>query len=171
VTGRASDETGRSINGRFETREGWVDRSTVWTTQIEWVAFFRTNALRAVKGYDENLGVGSATPWQATEGQDVTLRLMEAGCRTWYDPSLYGFHAELNITTPDEKMIGKGRLYGRGLGHVIRLHRYSIFSLAYWVVRPAIRMGLALLKGNRARARYYKNVMIGRLEGWLGRTF
>jgi len=60
-------------------------------TVSEWVAIFRRDALLAIDGYDEARGPGCATPWLANEGQDVTLRLLEAGYKTYYD--LYGFQA------------------------------------------------------------------------------
>ena len=171
VTGRAADQTGRSINGRFEEKATWVDRKNIWTTQIEWVAFFRRDALISVGGYDENIGVGSSTPWQANEGHDLSLRLLESGHRTYYDPSLYGFHAELNITTPDDAMIRKGRGYARGFGHVLRRHGYGIGALAYWLLRPAVRIFLSFANGKSSQARYYMNVVLGRFEGWIGKVF
>ena len=167
VTGRAADETGRSINGRFETDATWVDRHSVWTTQIEWAVFFRRNALVAIGGYDEALGVGSQTPWWANEGQDVTLRLLEAGFTTYYDPELYGFHDELNSSMPDADMIRKGRSYARGFGYVLRRHGYGLVSIGYWILRPATGALLSVMKRDWTRSRYYGNVVLGRLEGWL----
>jgi glycosyltransferase involved in cell wall biosynthesis len=170
VTGRAADETGRSINGRFAEHATWIDRRNVWITQIEWVVFFRREAIITVGGYDENIGIGSSTPWGANEGQDLTLRLLEAGFTAYYDPDLFGFHIELLKFLPSDDMIRKGRSYARGFGYVLRKHRYGITSLCYWVLRPALRAASLLLKGEWRRSRYYVIVLLGRIEGWLGKV-
>jgi glycosyltransferase involved in cell wall biosynthesis len=169
VTGRAANESGQDINGRFNSSATWVNRKNVWTTQIEWVAFFRRDAILAVGGYNEEIGVGSATPWSANEGQDITLRLLAAGFTTYYDPAVYGFHAEIVTLMPTDAVIEKARSYGRGFGHVLRRHRYGIFDLAYWLLRPSGGWVLCVSQGKWARSRYYANVVLGRLEGWVGR--
>lgn len=169
VTGRAADNSGRDINGRFHRCAAWVDRRNVWTTQIEWVAFFRKEALVAVGGYNEDIGIGSATPWGANEGQDLTLRLLAAGHATYYDPALYGFHAELKAVASTAAGLEKSRSYGRGLGHVLRQHGYGMTDLAYWLLRPAGGCVICMLHGKWGVARYYANVLLGRLEGWIGR--
>jgi glycosyltransferase involved in cell wall biosynthesis len=169
LTGRAADMDGRSINGRFETRAQRVDRARVWTTQIEWVAVFRRTLLQALDGYDPDIGVGAATPWQACEGQDIVLRALNAGAACWYDPDLFGHHAELETTNPDAAMIAKGRAYGRGMGYVLRRHGWGWGARFYWVARPAARAVVSLLRRRRAAARYFQHVAIGRLEGALGR--
>jgi glycosyltransferase involved in cell wall biosynthesis len=169
LTGRAANESGRDINGRFEQVAQWVTPKNVWTTQIEWVAFFKRSALEAVGGFDADIGVGASTPWQACEGQDIVLRALAKGLSCRYDPSLYGHHAELDIYKPDQGMCRKGRMYGRGLGHVLRVHNYKAWSALNWVLRPTVKACLFLLRGKFDRFRYYRNVAIGRLEGWSGR--
>jgi glycosyltransferase involved in cell wall biosynthesis len=167
IAGRAADEGLRDINGRFETTAQPIDRSNVWTTGIEWVVFFKRNVLDTLGGYDLNIGVGAATPWQACEGQDIMLRALDRGFACFYDPALYGHHAELDIDDPS--MLKKGRAYGRGLGHVLRLHRYSVMAAANWIARPAAKAVLSLARGQGQRFRYYCNVALGRSEGWFGR--
>jgi glycosyltransferase involved in cell wall biosynthesis len=169
LTGRAADAKGRSINGRFETRAQRVGRSRVWTTQIEWVAVFRRSLLQALDGYNPDLGVGAATPWQACEGQDIVLRALMIGAICCYDPDLFGHHAELETSDPDAAMIRKGRAYGRGMGYVLRQHGWGWGARLYWVARPAVRAALSLLRRNLPAARYAQQVAIGRLEGALGR--
>jgi glycosyltransferase involved in cell wall biosynthesis len=168
VCGRAANEAGRDINGRFESAPQWVTRKNVWTTQIEWMAAFQLTALQKVDGYDPKIGIGASTPWQACEAQDIILRALAQGLNCYYDNSLHGHHAELNIYSPDEEMCRKGRMYGRGLGHVLRLHKYGYWSLFNWLVRPMGKAALALLVGRVDRFRYYREVTVGRWEGWSG---
>lgn len=166
LAGRAADVHGRSINGRYDAAPGWIGRHNIWTTQIEWVVLFRRDILVAVGGYDEIIGVGAGTPWGASEGQDVMLRVLAAGHRAYYDPGLYGHHPELEVQTPNSDMTRKGRAYARGMGYVLRQHHFSTAHAAYWMVRPAIGALVNLLRGRVRRSLYQWNIAIGRYEGW-----
>ena len=164
LAGRAADATGRDINGRFEQQVTRIARDNVFTTGIEWVVFFRRAVLEATGGYDPDIGVGAATPWQSCEAQDIMLRALKQGFACVFDPSVFGHHAELDIEDPG--MMRKGRAYARGLGYVLRLHDYPAAAAANWVLRPTVRAVLSLLKGNGRLFGYYRNVALGRLEGW-----
>lgn len=52
LTGRASDEQGRDINGRYAQAAHRINRSNVWISGIEWVMFFSKASLIAVDGFD-----------------------------------------------------------------------------------------------------------------------
>lgn len=167
VAGRAADESGRSINGRYETTRQVIARTNIWTTQIEWVVLFRREVLEAIGGYDEGIGIGAATAWQSGEGQDIMLRALARGYKCVFDPNLVGHHAELNVARPDRAMRRKGRLYGRGMGHVLRQHEFRLAQRLRWIARP---LGGALLNlpRNSARSRYLLSVAAGRVEGLMG---
>ena len=169
LTGRAADENGRSINGRFESSERQVVRSNVWTTSIEWVALFDRAVLQRVDGFDEGIGIGATTPWQSCESQDIVLRALQAGAVCWYDPNIFGHHAEILIDEPTDAIIKKGRSYARGMGFVLRKHRTSWIKRLYWVLRPLAKSFLSLSTGRRSAARYYHQVALGRLEGSVAR--
>lgn len=170
LTGRAANEAGESINGRFEPTAQKATRNTVWTTQIEWVAFFRRSLLQKLGGYDEFVGVGAASPWQACEGQDIVLRALQQDALCWYDPDVFGHHAVIEVGNPDANTIRKGRAYARGMGFVLRKHGFGWFSRIYWVLRPMARAAISSIRMQRAGAKYYANVALGRLEGALGKT-
>lgn len=167
VCGRATDESGRSINGRYEAAPQVINRANVWTTSIEWMVFFRRDALVKLEGYDEDIGVGAATPWQAAEGQDILLRALDAGLKLYFDPDLFGHHPELDIKSPDAAMLKKARAYGRGMGFVLRKHGFGPASLVRWIGRPSGAALIYAVKGQPARARYYYTVARGRMEGYL----
>jgi hypothetical protein len=168
VCGRATDELGRSINGRYETTRQWIGRNNVWTTSIEWMVFFRRDILEALNGYDESIGVGAETPWQAAEGQDILLRALDKGYRCFFDPNICGHHPELDIAHPNQTIRRKALGYARGMGFVLRKHRFGVTSLARWVGRPVGAALLYTLKRQPQRALYYVSVARGRLEGFLG---
>lgn len=171
ITGRATNESGRSINGRYLKNRQRIDRSNVWISGVEWVMMFKRSTLVELNGFDENIGVGANTPWQACEGQDLLLRALAAGKICYFDPALFGHHEELNTKTPDQAMVHKGRAYGRGLGYVLRIHKFPRKNVLMWLVRPLLRLGFNLLKGNLKPCFYLLNVSIGRLEGYRARTW
>jgi glycosyltransferase involved in cell wall biosynthesis len=168
VCGRAAAPDGRPINGRFETSAQQVDLRNVFTTQIEWVVFFKRHVFDKLRGFDEDIGVGASTPWQSCEGPDITIRALHAGYKVFYDPALYAHHPELDTSNPDAAMRAKGRRYARGMGHVVRKHSYGFLFLTNYLVRPIGGACLSLLKGNVKRGIYYLNVAIGRAEGYAG---
>ena len=167
VSGRAVDENMRSINGRYEESAQSITRSNVWNTQIEWMVFFKRDTLVNVGGYNEDIGVGSGTPWQACEGQDIVLRCIEDGAKAFYSPSVVGHHAELNTQSPDKSMREKGRLYAQGFGYVAGLHQYSFGFASYWIGRSVAGSLVSGAKANLPRARYFAGVALGRLRGYL----
>jgi glycosyltransferase involved in cell wall biosynthesis len=171
LTGRAADESGRGINGRYLKSRERIDRSNVWIAGIEWVMVFRKSVLAELEGFDENIGVGADTPWQACEGQDLLLRALDAGRVCYFDPALFGHHEELDTQAPDTAMIRKGRAYGRGLGYVLRVHDFPMTNALVWIVRPILNSGFNLLKGNIRRCAYLLHVSLGRLEGYCARTW
>jgi glycosyltransferase involved in cell wall biosynthesis len=168
VCGRAAAPDGRSINGRFEKNAQRVDLRNVFTTQIEWVVFFKRQVFEKLRGYDEDIGVGASTPWQSCEGPDITIRAINAGFSVYYDPDLYAHHPEINIRNPDNATREKGRRYARGMGHVIKKHSCGILRLANYLIRPVGGACVSLLRGNINRVFYYLNVAIGRAEGYAG---
>jgi glycosyltransferase involved in cell wall biosynthesis len=168
ICGRAADENGRDINGRFEADAQMISTANVFSTQIEWVVFFKRAAFESVDGYDENVGVGASTPWQANEGQDIVLRMLEHGYRGWYDPALYAHHPELNVINPDARMRAKARGYARGMGYVIGRHGYSLVFITKYVIRSVGGAVVCCARFNFPRAIYYLHVAVGRIEGYLG---
>ncbi len=170
ISGRAADKSGRSINGRFKTASQNIERSNVWMTSIEWMIFFRREVIERIGGFDEAIGVGASSPWQAAEGQDIVLRALNAGYRGYFDPSLYGHHPKIRCEIRNEVMRRKTRGYARGMGFILRRHGYGLMSLISWVGRPVIAAIYWGLSGRPPVAVYYREVAFGRLEGWLRTT-
>ncbi|HUI22620.1 MAG TPA: glycosyltransferase family A protein [Methylocella sp.] len=168
LAGRAADLDGRNINGRFENTAQPITRANVWTTGIEWTLFFKRNALVAIGGFDPEIGIGASTPWQSCEAQDVMLRALANHQKGYFDPSIYGHHEAFDIEA-EAGIQGKGRKYGRGVGHVLRVHQYGPLSAVIWIARPLVRLILFFLRGKFKHVEYYRNVAVGRFEGWSGR--
>jgi ADP-heptose:LPS heptosyltransferase/glycosyltransferase involved in cell wall biosynthesis len=171
VCGRIADETGRSINGRFASRAQLITRRRVFSmAQSEPATFCRRELLERVGGFYEAIGIGSTSPWQAAEGPDLVLTALERGSVCYYDPSLYGFHREYDLDDPASGMPSKGRSYARGMGYVLRRHRFGALNLLYWASRPLVTAFISAIGGRFHRAYYSLLVSVGRIEGWLGRV-
>jgi glycosyltransferase involved in cell wall biosynthesis len=167
LSGRAADQDGNSINGRFESAAQPIGRNNVWTTGIEWTIFFKRAALTKVGGFDPEIGIGASTPWQSCEGQDIMLRALSQQLKGYYDPSIYGHHDSFDIEA-ESGIQGKGRKYGRGVGHVLRVHRYGVLAALKWIGRPMFGSMLFFVRGKIKHVQYFLNVAIGRFEGWSG---
>lgn len=168
VSGRFADEHGRTINGRVSSRPCFMTVRSIWTTQSEAATFYSRSLVTQLGGFNEALGIGSASPWRAAEGPDLVLRALKRGHRCYFDPTLIGFHREYDLDDPNERMAIKARHYGRGMGHVLRQYQPNVVVLIYWLSRPVIGALISLIGGHSYRAKYHLSVSIGRLEGWLG---
>lgn len=170
LQGRAADESGRTINGRFEAIAQRTDRRNVWTTAIEWMVFFRREVLVAIDGFDEDIGVGASTPWQSAEIQDILIRALAAGFTCWFDPNVIGHHEEIVVGKPDARVLRKARGYARGMGFVLSLHGYRRATTAAWVMRPVAGAMVSLARGRWYLLPYHLQAVLGRLEGAVQRT-
>jgi glycosyltransferase involved in cell wall biosynthesis len=171
LTGRPTDLEGKTIDGRFEPQAQWISRANVWTTQIEWLAFWRRKLVETIGGFDEMVGVGALSPWQSAEGQDLMLRALRAGARCRYDPELNGHSAGVNKEEADEALWARARSYGRGMGYVMRKHRIGVVTAGNYLFRPAAGATLGAVRGNLQLAKFYTETAIGRIEGLRGRCF
>ena len=96
------------------------------------------------------------------------LRALANRSTGYYDPSIYGHHAAFDVEA-EAGIQGKGRRYGRGIGYVLRVHRYGHWSALKWIGRPVIGSIVFFVRGKFKHVEYYRNVAIGRFEGWSGR--
>lgn len=167
VSGRAADEHGRSINGRFQKKPGYVDRWNVWLTHIEWMGLYQRSTLEKVGGFSVSLGPGADTPWQCCEAQDIVLRALDAGFTSYYRPDLFGHHRDITEDI-DLGARKKTRAYARALGCVLRRHGYGPHHAIYWSSRALARAVFRAARGKSELARVDLGIAIGRLEGYVG---
>jgi glycosyltransferase involved in cell wall biosynthesis len=125
--------------------------------------FVRRAALSLIGGFDEDLGVGSESPFQSGEEADFLLRALALHQGLRYFPELIVHHDQV-ITRYDAAQVARARRYGRGFGALMRKQRFSVFYVGYRLARPFGSWLIATLKRD-AIAREYKWAWLSGIAG------
>lgn len=148
--------------------EGPLTRRNVWNV-ISPGLVMSADSFGALGGFDETLGTGASSPWQSGEETDLVMRYLERQPQrsfAWMPQLRVGGVADSTALSVAERR-RKLRAYGRGLGRVLVLHRFSVLTCASTLLG-------GILFGVRHRPAFSTAdgwwVFIGRLEGLLGRT-
>jgi FkbM family methyltransferase len=162
---RALDARGRPSSMQWDRSAGPIGRYSIWRRAISFGIFLRSSAVEAVDGFAEDLGQGAGTPWGSGEESDFLLRILDAGFRIQYEPSLHVCHESPapKLTEADRR---KGYEYGLGQGHVLRLHGYPVWFAGYRVAQLLAGSALFVLKTRLGLAQFYFAMASGRAKGW-----
>jgi glycosyltransferase involved in cell wall biosynthesis len=164
LTGPAASPSGGLGSGRWRSEGGPITPANAWTSVIEFNLFLRRDTALALGGFDERLGPG--TPFGSAEGNDLVLRAVAAGRRAVYDP-------ELRVVHPDKRMTAaaaeRARLYGKGLGFVLRRHRVPPSVWLPFFVRPLGGAVLGATRGDAVAVRHHLGSLRGRWAGFTSR--
>lgn len=151
--------------GRGDSEGGPIDRHNVFGRCVDFAFFVRRDRAGDHR-YDEVMGVGAGTPWGADEGPDFMLRLMAAGLRLQYDPSLCIYHPD-PLLQPANTLLARTLSYSRGRGYLLRKHRYGFYTVARSLVRSLGGAVLMLCTGKITKARIYWRTFYGKLIGYI----
>jgi glycosyltransferase involved in cell wall biosynthesis len=166
LTGRSVTGEGLPSNGRWHYVSGRVTLANAWNRATCFSMFFRSPAAKVIS-FDETLGCGANTPWGGGEDLDFLLQAIRRGSRVFFDPTLTVCHPEWSTSGETFSIREKAYSYARGMGRVLRKHRYSVHLVAYQVIRPMGGALLSFAKGNAWGARYHWTVLKGRVQGWV----
>jgi glycosyltransferase involved in cell wall biosynthesis len=163
LTGRAVGFDG-TVSPSWRTEGARLRRDDLWNRAISFTIFLRRAVIESVGAFDDELGLGSGTPWHSAEEIDYLVRALDHGAVIEYDPELV-VHHDVREDTP-----AIGLRDGASVGYVLRKHSYPARIVARMLVRPlgGFLASLAQLDGNRAR--YRLATLRGRLHGYLGAT-
>lgn len=160
---RVASREGRGVL-RYDRRAGAVTRVNAWTRSNSSGMFLRRRVIHQVGGFDEAVGTGSGTPWAGGNDIDYVLRVLAFGYRVYYDPQTVVWHP---VAEGYAGLAGRALSYGTGQGYLWRKHRLPWWFALYYVTRSVGGIGIALAKGDGARARFHLAALRGRLRGWL----
>jgi glycosyltransferase involved in cell wall biosynthesis len=160
----ARDGDGREVASRWPGRSLVIDRDSVLRACASASLFIRKRALDEIGGFDEGMGLGSATPFQSGEDSDLALRCLQKGRKGWFEKELYVFHPHKGAGSgTSSRAFG----YGMGFGCILRRHGYSVRTLLYHVWRAFGGAIKALLVGRPGKALFYWKSAIGRMMGYM----
>lgn len=160
LTGRAAAADGTSSPSWKRDRAS-LTRENLWNRAISFTIFLRRELVARVGAFDEQLGLGSGTPWHSGEEIDYLVRAIDAGARIEYDPLLVVTH---DVRDEDEL----GFRDGASIGYLLRKHRYPSRVLARMLVRPVGGVAVSLARRDRERAGYHAATLRGRIAGYRG---
>lgn len=167
LTGRAASETGARVGGHWLPDPGPVTKNRVWNQAISYTIFLRRSIIDRVGDFDVDLGVGSNGKWMSGEETDYLLRAIAYGFNIHYYPSIIVRHP-MRDENKSYSDIKRTRGYARGMGYVMRKHRYPISSLVAHTIKSLLGSASAmlLLSPRKAQVRWVR--ALGRWEGWFG---
>jgi len=139
-------------------------KENVWHCAVSITAFIRRPVVDGVGFFDENIGAGSPSRYQAGEEIDYFIRILELGFRMWHEPSLAVHHPELQSL---ERFQRTAHGYGLAAGYVLRIHGYSWWYLSKLLLRSLGGAVVSLCRGNLARAHAYLQRAVGQLQGYI----
>jgi glycosyltransferase involved in cell wall biosynthesis len=161
LTGPAASPAGGLGSGRWRSEAGPITPANAWTSVIEFNLFLRRGTALALGGFDPRLGPG--TPFGSAEGNDLVLRATAAGHAARYDPALRIMHPDKRMTAAAAE---RARLYGTGLGFVLRRHRVPPSVWLPFMVRPIGGAALGALHGDPVAVRHHLGSLRGRWTGF-----
>jgi GT2 family glycosyltransferase len=161
VTGRAEGFDGSS-SASWRTDPAKLDRRNLWNRAISFTIFLRGSVIASVGTFDEQLGLGSGTPWHSAEEIDYLIRAVDSGALVEYDPALVVQH-DVRDDTP-----AIGLRDGASVGYVLCKHGYPARVVGRMLVRPVGGVVRSLARADTRAARYQLATLRGRVRGYVG---
>jgi len=165
VSGIQLTNDGRASLLRWPDSARDITRANFYRTAISITLFVRTDVVREVGGFDETLGAGSREGFMSGEESDLVLRILEAGHRLRYDPSLVVLHDEPRDDLPPD-FAEKMSEYGRGFGRVFKQHRLSRARFAALLMRKWAGSAVRHVAGKPELAEADRAFIRGAIQGF-----
>jgi GT2 family glycosyltransferase len=143
----------------------WIRPRDIARTVSAASLFFRSDVVRAVGGFDPDLGTGCSTPFGAGEEADYVQRALDLGFAVLYRADLTVHHREWRDDPDVDAVRAKVRRYNRGFARVLRKHR-QFGHFTHWAARSVAGVVVMTLRGDRAGRDHQVDQLVGRFEGW-----
>jgi glycosyltransferase involved in cell wall biosynthesis len=163
LTGRAIDEAGHSSRS-WARDPARLTRENLWNRAISFTIILRAPLAARIGGFDEELGLGAATPWASGEEIEYLVRALDAGARIEYDPAIVVTHPDKRVSSTALRSLGNRD--GASVGYILRKHGYPKRLVGAMFIRPIGGALLALARGDRAQAAFHLSTLRGRLLGY-----
>jgi glycosyltransferase involved in cell wall biosynthesis len=167
-SGRLITADGEPAMLRWPDSHTVLDRYGVWRAALSSTMFVPRKVFTALGGFDEDLGVGSRTPWQAGEDTDLLLRAMAAGIDVHYEPAIAVHHDEHDPVR--DQLPLKMRHYGQGIGKVLANNRFPRRYVTWLMARKAAAATVRRVSGRTEAAKADLEWAAGVWRGFHDRT-
>ena len=158
------DADGRPVGPKWPRKACVCTRESLWKSALTPNTFLRRQVTDAIGLFDENIGVGSKSRYQAGEDLDYFLRPLERGYQMWFEPALTVHHPSYHSI---ERLRRTTYSYALGGAYVIRTHRYPITFFAWLLCLSLGGAALSLCKADFENTRMYLARVAGQLRGYL----
>ncbi len=126
--------------------------------------FMRRSVAVAVGGFNEYLGVGAASKYQAGEERDYVLRAHQKGFQFWYEPAFTVHHPAFGSI---ERLKKTTYTYALSEGCVQRMYRYPLHKVGSDLIRSFGGAAVRLCQGDLFNASVYVLRGAGQLIGYI----
>ncbi|MGD1213717.1 MAG: glycosyltransferase family A protein [Terriglobales bacterium] len=126
--------------------------------------FMRRSVSTAVGGFNEYLGIGAASKYQAGEERDYVLRAHQKGFQFWYEPSFTVHHPPFGSI---ERLKKTTYAYALSEGCVQRMYRYPLHKVGSDLIRSFGGAAVRLCQGDLFKASVYVLRGAGQLVGYI----
>lgn len=154
----------KTTAGKFLKKKTYVNFFQGPFAFCSFTMFIKRDVIDKVGMFDEKLGLGSCSRYQAAEDLDYGLRIIQFGFKVLYTPEIYVYHPE------KEREIGLKELnrafkYSLATQYVLKKNRFPIYYRIYYMIRPLGGVVLELIKLNFFKVIYHMVKFYGRLIG------
>jgi GT2 family glycosyltransferase len=127
-------------------------KENVWVYGVSAAGFVRREVTDSIGRFDENLGMGAATPYQSGEDVDYFVRPLELGWKIGYDPALTVHHPSFHRI---DRVRERSYSYALGGGYTLRTHHYPLRMLMESLVRSMGGAVVSFFRGNFLMSQSY----------------
>jgi glycosyltransferase involved in cell wall biosynthesis len=149
---------------RFPLQRGACTKKSILRCAVIVSTFFRAGVVKTIGFFQEDIGPGTASPYQSGEDIDFVIRPLDHNVRLFYEPDLTVYHPDLNSR---ERLRRVTFSYSVGLSHVLRSHDYSWLVFCELVGRSVSGALYHLVRGDLEGAYIYTQRAAGQLRGYM----
>ena len=160
------DKNDGKMIARLKSKRVSINKKNILSTIIEAGIVVRRDSVGNIL-FDENMGVGSSSPYWSDEGPDFVLHLLKKGKHLDFIPYLYMFHPN-PTKIYDNKAAKRAYQYGMGRGYFLKKNDYPFFVVIKYLLMYFIGIGIGIFKMNKGMINYFFCGLKGRLRGYYG---
>lgn len=163
----ANDSEGLMSGNRWFQQSCEIKPVNAFRTTFSSSLFLLSELARSSR-FDEQLGLGSGTPFGSGEETDYVLRLLRMRARGRFDRTRHIVHPRhdmLSENTTSQRALA----YGVGMGHVLRINSLRVIWAGFLTYNLA-RAGIAALRGSFKGAHLCVAQTLGMWKGFLAPT-